>query len=172
MFFELKRPVLFFPLKVGNKWEYEAYNHSGDSYNSTTLGKETWEIKAIDENDYKTISLEVRFSGIKISQAYGERLDTLYINNNSYMYSFRLENGYFLPTNENKLPFAFREIGSFKHRYNRSEIYQYTNKNLPFDKNVYTLSLTQGIKKFAYYFSDGSWVVDKKLTLLSFVEGK
>jgi len=58
--------VNFFPIQVGNKWEYEAVLQTGDNVNSRIKkGIDRWEIISIDENN-NTFKMKSTFNGMYI----------------------------------------------------------------------------------------------------------
>ncbi len=163
---QLLKYVNYFPLKVGNKWEYEVYRYAGDLYSTRKEGVEFWEIISVDGQNF---NLDVYFTG-SVVYLYTATvpIDTVIYDREKVSYYLKFENGYIKPQEDGgAMPFKV-DIINFTHPYNNDGLYYYEDN---YGEVSYTLLINKGILKYNYKYFDGNWGVDYRLTLLTFTEG-
>jgi len=165
----------YFPLKVGNKWEYEVIRSGGDGYiYFEDNGKEIWEITYISSNNIY-FNLDVYFTGRDIvwSNWHSDK-DTVYMTNEKTSYELKFEEGYIKPQHENgRVPWSksMKSDILFQHPASNDGLYTYNKGGESRISLTYTLFISRGLEYYRDRYSDGSSYSDKKITLLNFTEG-
>ncbi len=89
---ELTKLGIYFPIKVGNIWEYEALGSHGDgTYQWIYNGTE--KLKITDQYNDSSFTITCLVNGSEISKSPIESDRTTYINNKKYELNIKFENG-------------------------------------------------------------------------------
>lgn len=166
---QLLKYVNYFPLKVGNTWEYEVYRNGGDGYyNFKREGTEIWEITSLSGESF---TLDIYFTGSKITYQWGNQVDSVYLNNEKTSYDLKFEEGSLIPQQQGGSA-PIWAWGASKlncvHPCSFNGLYSYGSQDSDFS---YVLQVNRGIKTYSFDYTDGTSWHHIKLNLLYFAEG-
>jgi len=170
---QITKIVNYFPLKVGNTWEYEVYIYDGDVRYWEKEGVQVYEITSVDGLNF---TMDAYFTGIMIYTKDGQPPpDTTYHNNEKTTLSCSIDNGY-LKTDGGRWHISESYYSSFKikciHPLTSDGMINYSFEDTD-KRESYNLKFQTGILNIEInHISDVWWLHTEKWNLLNFTEGE